>query len=208
LENVVTAARHAERQRPADGAVFQVAVLSDIHLSPAGTPDGTWNNATRRSVSSQLLQAAAGETAAAGHQHIVVLGDISDDGAPEMIGAALSVIADAGMEAWAVPGNHAVTQYADALDIAAERVSGGVVLRHHPVRVNDFITLAGSPLTINDGGHTCETTNLPDVTAITSQILLWALAGTAQTCQLAGGRWRPAAGSGDDARPHTAIDAT
>jgi hypothetical protein len=314
LENAVTAARHAERQRPADGAVFQVAVLSDIHLSPAGTPDGTWNNATRRSVSSQLLQAAAEEIAAAGHQQVVVLGDISDDGAPEMIGAALSVIADAGLEAWAVPGNHDVTQDAHALDIAAERASGSVALHHKPVRVNDVITLAGSALASNDVGHTCQATNLPDVTAITSQILLWAghypligqeatllaaglrypgdlrnlqqtrdaaaqhsgpivvlhghlhtvitvtdgrmlqlgfpalvewphawtdlriesspggqgvraairpvtgnwsqcvrdtvLAGTAQTWQLAGGRWRPAAANGADARPPTAIGAT
>jgi 3',5'-cyclic AMP phosphodiesterase CpdA len=149
-------------------------VLSDIHLSPAGTTDGTWNNTTRRSMSSQLLRAAASEIAAAGHQQVLVLGDISDDGSPELIAAALSAIADAGLQVWAVPGNHDAMQDSHAFDIATERVTGSVALHHQPVRVGDFITLVGSTLTSADGGQTCEAKNLPDVTAITSQILLWA----------------------------------
>jgi Calcineurin-like phosphoesterase/Aldo/keto reductase family len=173
LDTVLSPTSHSGGH-PADGTVSRFAVLSDIHLSPAGTADGTWNNATRRSVSSQLLQAAVDEIAAAGHHHVLVLGDISDDGSPELIGAALSAITAAGLEAWAVPGNHDAAQDAHALDIAAGRVSGSAALYNRPVRASELITLAGSALTSNDGGQMCEATNLPDVTAITSQILLWA----------------------------------
>ena len=170
-------ARHAAGQLLADsagGTAFRLAVLTDIHLSAAGTPDGTWNNPTLRSVSSQLLSQAVGEIAAAGHRHALVLGDISDDGSQEMIGAALVAIAEAGLETWAVPGNHDAAQDPHALDIAAERVSSTVALHSQPVRVRDSITLAGTGLSSNDNGQTCEAVNLPDVTAITSQTLLWA----------------------------------
>lgn len=170
-------ARHAAGQLLADsagGTAFRLAVLTDIHLSAAGTPDGTWNNPTLRSVSSQLLSQAVGEIAAAGHRHALVLGDISDDGSQEMIGAALVAIAEAGLETWAVPGNHDAAQDPHALDIAAERVSSTVALHSQPVRVRDSITLAGTGLRSNDDGQTCEAVNLPDVTAITSQTLLWA----------------------------------
>jgi 3',5'-cyclic AMP phosphodiesterase CpdA len=172
----MTTARHAPGQLPADsadGTVVRLAVLTDIHLSPVGTPDGSWNNRTLRSVSSQLLRAAVDDIAA-GHRHALVLGDISDDGSQEMIGAALLAIAEAGLETWAVPGNHDASRDPHALDIAAERVSSAVALGSQPVRVRESITLAGTRLRSSDNGETCEAVNLPDVTAITSQTLLWA----------------------------------
>ena len=173
----MSTARHAAGQLPADSAdatVVRLAVLTDIHLSPVGTPDGSWNNRTLRSVSSQLLRAAVDDIAAGGHRHALVLGDISDDGSQEMIGTALLAIAEAGLETWAVPGNHDVSRDPHALDIAAERVSSAVALRSQPVRVRESITLAGTRLRSSDNGETCEAVNLPDVTAITSRTLLWA----------------------------------
>jgi 3',5'-cyclic AMP phosphodiesterase CpdA len=153
---------------------FRIAVLSDTHLSPAGTPDGIWNNTIRRSVSAQLLRAALTEIAEAGHRQVLVLGDISDDGSPAMIGAALSAITDAGLEAWAVPGNHDAAQDPRALDIAAEQATGCVVVHHQPLRLGGGIALAGTGLRSDDGGQTCAATHLADVTAATEQVLLWA----------------------------------
>lgn len=152
----------------------QLAVLSDTHLSPAATPDGTWNNTLRRSVSSQLLQVALAEIAQAGHRHVLLLGDISDDGTPELIGAALSAIADAGLRSWAVPGNHDAAEDSGALDTAAEQASSCLVVHHEPLRLGDSMTVAGPALRSSDGGQTCEATNLPDVAGVTSPILVWA----------------------------------
>lgn len=154
--------------------MLRLAVLSDTHISRPGTPDGTWNNTTRRSVSVQLLRAALDEIAEAGHHRVLVLGDISDDGSPEMIGAALAAITSAGLEAWTVPGNHDAAQDSRALDVAAEQVSGCGVLHHQPRRLSDSLTLAGTGLRSGDGGQTCEATSLADATAITSRVLLWA----------------------------------
>jgi 3',5'-cyclic AMP phosphodiesterase CpdA len=153
---------------------MRLAVLSDVHLSPAATPDGTWNNTLRRSVSPQLLQAALAEIMQAGHRRILLLGDISDDGTPEMIGAALSAIANAGLECWAVPGNHDAALDSRALDVAAEQISGCQVVHHEPLRLGDCVTVAGPGLRSSDGGQTCEATSLPGVSAVASQILLWA----------------------------------
>jgi len=125
-------------------------------------------------VSAQLLRAAVKEIAAAGHQHVLVLGDISDDGSPALIGAALTAITDGGLEAWAVPGNHDLAQDSHALAIAAEGIKRGVAVLSAPARVRDSIDLAGMALRSDDRGQTCEAVNLPDVTAVTSQLLLWA----------------------------------
>jgi len=75
-------------QAPGSRAV-RLAVLSDTHLSPAGTPEGVWNNATRRSCAGETLRAALAEIVAL--RRLLVLGDISDDGSPEMIACALSL---------------------------------------------------------------------------------------------------------------------
>ncbi len=122
----------------------------------------------------QLLQAALAEIVQAGHRRILLLGDISDDGTPEMIGAALSAIASARLECWAVPGNHDAARDSRALDLAAEQIGGCQVVHHEPLRLGDRVTVAGPGLRSDDGGQTCEATSLPDVSVAASQILLWA----------------------------------
>ena len=154
--------------------VIRFAVLSDIHLSPAGTPDGSWNNVTRKSVSADLLRAAVAEIAAAGHERVLVLGDISDDGSPELIRAALAAIGSAGLTTWAVPGNHDAARDQRALDLAAEPLDGCVLLPRRPVQLDDAIALVGNGLRSTDGGLTCAATSLADVTAVTAQLLVWA----------------------------------
>jgi 3',5'-cyclic AMP phosphodiesterase CpdA len=154
--------------------VIRFAVLSDIHLSPAGTKDGSWHNVTRKSVSAELLRAAVAEIAAAGHERVLVLGDISDDGSPELIRAALTAIGTGGLTAWAVPGNHDAARDPDALDLAAEPLDDCVLLPRRPVHLDDAIALAGNGLRSTDGGLTCAATSLPDVTALAARLLVWA----------------------------------
>ena len=173
--------------------VIRFAVLSDIHLSPAGTKDGSWHNVTRKSVSAELLRAAVAEIAAAGHERVLVLGDISDDGSPELIRAALTAIGTAGRTAWAVPGNHDAARDPRALEQAAEPLDSCVLLPRRPVHLNDAIALVGNGLRSTDGGLTCAATSLPDVTALAAQLLVWAghypLISQADVLQSAGLRY-------------------
>lgn len=156
------------------GAATRFAVLSDLHISPAGTPDGVRNNATRRSRSAEILRSALAEIVGAGHSRVLVLGDISDDGSPVMIRTALSAIADAGLTAWAVPGNHDTGQSADAIDIAAGPVRACAVLHRTPLRPGPGLTLAGTGLESADGGQTCTAVHLPEVADCVEGLLLWA----------------------------------
>jgi len=169
------AAGQSHLSEPGDaGAVTRFAVLSDTHISPAGTPDGRWNNATRRSRSAEILGSALAEIVSAGHSRVLVLGDISDDGSPAMIGAALSLIEDAGLTAWVVPGNHDTADSADAIDVAATGVRECAVLHRAPLRPGPGLTLVGTGLESADGGQTCTAVHLPETAGCTEGLLLWA----------------------------------
>jgi Calcineurin-like phosphoesterase len=157
---------------PARTARF--AVLSDTHISPAGTADGVWNNATRRSRAGEILMAALAEIVGHGHSTVLMLGDISDDGSTETIRRALSMIAQAGLTACVVPGNHDTAQRADAIDAAAAPVSSCTVLHQAPQPPEPGIALVGVGLESADGGNTCTAARLPDVTDCTDDLLLWA----------------------------------
>lgn len=150
------------------------AVLSDIHLSPPGTPDGRWNNVTCRSASRELLGAAAADMAAAGMTQLILLGDVSDGGEPDMIAAALAVLTGAGMRVWAVPGNHDVIRSPDALGQAAERQPGTTVLGHGRRDLGPDVLACGHGLRSGDGGQTCEAIGVPDPAGARGRLLLWA----------------------------------
>ena len=160
-----------ERTEPEEAIRF--AVLSDTHLSPEGTPDGIWNNTTRRSASAALLQAALAEITESGHEQVLVLGDISDDGTVAMIRAALGAIAAAGIRAWIVPGNHDVALSPEALDAAAIGLTATCALaRKGPQRLAGSVAAVGIGLHSDSGGQTCQATSLPDVAALAGRLLL------------------------------------
>lgn len=152
---------------------MRFAVLSDTHLSPPGTPDGRWNNVTRLSVTRELLAVAAGEIARAGHDRVLMLGDIADRGASEMIGRAVEILAEAGTKAWVVPGNHDVSTSSDALARAVGDAEPPVVLRLEHLG-EGAIALVGHDLISDDGGQTCRAIDLPDVRPLDEPLLVWA----------------------------------
>jgi len=150
------------------------AVLSDTHLSPAGTPDGMWNNVTCRSVSAELLAAAAADIAAHGLNQVILLGDVSDGGEPAMIAAALDTITGAGMRVRAVPGNHDASRSPDALAEAAAGRPDVTVLGDRHQETGPDVAVAGHGLRSHDGGRTCEAIGVPDVAGRSGRLLLWA----------------------------------
>lgn len=171
----VETAAQAAASAAAGGRTTRFAVLSDMHVSPAGTPDGVWNNATRRSRAGEILLAALAEIVATGHSAVLVLGDISDDGSPETIRSALSLIAAAGLTAWVVPGNHDVAHHPDAVDTAAGPIGACTVLYRAAQRPGPGVALVGVGLQSADGGQNCKAAHLADVAGGTDALLLlWA----------------------------------
>jgi hypothetical protein len=153
---------------------MRFAVLSDTHLAPPGTPDGRWNNATRLSASRELLDAAAAEIVAAGHDRVLLLGDVSDRGTSAMIGAAVETLSAAGLAPWVVPGNHDVSSSPDALARAVEGSGLGVALRLEHLGAPGEIAVGGHDLHSDDGGGTCQATDLPDLAPVDDRLLVWA----------------------------------
>ena len=153
---------------------MRFAVISDTHLSPAGTPDGTWNNATRKSASASLVSAAVAQIVAAGHDRVLVLGDVSEFGADSMIATVLRTISDAGLRSWVVPGNHDVAISPEAVTRAAETSASSVPLQTERHERYGEVAVLGYGLRSQDGGHTCQATDLPDLTPVQARLLVWA----------------------------------
>ncbi len=151
----------------------RLAVLSDTHLATPGTPDDVWNNVIRRSVALPLLRAAVNDVVERRHTTVLVLGDISDDGSPELISNALSVIADAGLAAWVLPGNHDAAVRPDAVEAAVRSVAACTVLYRSAQRPVPCIAVTGVGLESGDSGQTCTAVDLPDVTGTAQELLLW-----------------------------------
>jgi 3',5'-cyclic AMP phosphodiesterase CpdA len=140
--------------------------MSDTHLTPAGAEDGRWNNILRRSVSGELVQAAVGDVAAAGHDRVIVLGDVSDLGAADAVRTVLDAASAAGLQPWAVPGNHDVSSDPDTVTQAVAGCAGSVAIRHEQLGGPGQILVCGPGLRSQDGGQTCHATGLPDVRAV------------------------------------------
>jgi predicted phosphodiesterase len=152
------------------------AVLSDTHISPAGTPDGRWNNVTCRSVARDLLAAAVADIVSAGLSQVILLGDVSDDGEPAMIATALKTIIGAGPRVFAVPGNHDVILSPGALAEAAAGQPDVTILGDQHEQMSPDVVAAGHGLRSQDGGRTCEAIGVPDPAdaGTRGRLLLWA----------------------------------
>jgi hypothetical protein len=160
--------------REPDGATaVRFAVMSDTHLAPAGTQDGRWNNVLRRSVSGQLVEAAVGDIAAAGHDRVMLLGDVSDLGTADAVRAVLAAASAAGLQPWAVPGNHDVSSDPDTVAQAVAGCAGSVAVRREHLGGPGQILVCGPGLRSPDGGQTCQATGLPDLAGERSRLLLW-----------------------------------
>jgi hypothetical protein len=155
-------------------SLTRFAVISDTHLAAPRTPDGMWNNVTCLSASHDLLRAAVTDIASAGISQVMLLGDVSDQGDYDMIAAAIRAVTSAGMEAWAVPGNHDVSVAPDALMEAVRRSPGSTLISEERPGGWPGIAVCGHLLRSDDGGQTCEAITVPDPAGIRARLLLYA----------------------------------
>lgn len=153
---------------------MRLAVLTDMHVCPVETADGTWNNPTRYSRSRDLLFEAAEAVRRENIDHVVVLGDISNDGDQGSVVDALVTLTRLGRRVWAVPGNHDVMAQPCTVLAAAEVVPGANALSSSPVVLDGDLSIAGVELESADEGRTCTATNLPDRVPNDPGLLVWA----------------------------------
>jgi DNA repair exonuclease SbcCD nuclease subunit len=96
----------------------RIGVLSDLHLSVPGTPDGRWINPQPLGRSADLLDEALGQLARAGVDAVLLLGDLAEHGSPREFGMLRARIPGVTAPIWAVAGNHDLTELDDPLDHA------------------------------------------------------------------------------------------
>src|SRR5215207_1299053 len=99
--------------------VVRMAVLTDPHLAHPSTADGTWNNATRYSLSRRLLDEAVAAISEAGLTDVLVLGDSAHHGDAEHLHHLLTTLDSAGLSTLIVPGNHDVARDQDLVRTTA-----------------------------------------------------------------------------------------
>ncbi len=154
--------------------VLRLGVVTDLHLSPPGTPDGLWNNPMLRSRSGGLLERVAAELADAQVDHVIVLGDVTEMGDRSMGIEALTACREAGAPVWVVPGNHDVAAEPLALSAAADQVAGVGMLSPTSQALGPWTDIAGPRLVSQDGGVTCRVAQLPPALDSAAPLLVWA----------------------------------
>jgi calcineurin-like phosphoesterase family protein len=153
---------------------LRLAVLTDCHVSPPGTPDGSWNNPVRLSAATELLSSAMRDISAVGVDGVIALGDITQNGDAVSAESALTALAAGGPPVYLVPGNHDVAEDVNMLDAVAQRHSGITFLPSGATSLGEEVAISGVGLSSGDGGGTCSAANLPEAVSDDRALQIWA----------------------------------
>jgi hypothetical protein len=157
---------------------FRVALLSDTHAAPPGTPDSRWHGAVRLSESLALLRGHVDRAAELGVDALVHLGDLTDAGDAASADAALAELFRLDRPCYLVNGNHDVTRDGDLLGAAIARSGRAdrlVPLDGAPRLLADGIRIAGTRVRSTGSGWDTLTVDAPAADAVgTDDLLLWA----------------------------------
>ena len=123
---------------------LRLAIITDLHYSPAANPSGRYHNAfaTDRA---KLFQTALQRCAAANVQALAILGDLTDLGdRGSLVWVARQAAASAG-RVWIVPGNHDVPRGAGELAEALRELGEAniALLTPEGLRWRDWVHVAG-----------------------------------------------------------------
>ncbi|HEX6443625.1 MAG TPA: metallophosphoesterase [Streptosporangiales bacterium] len=103
---------------------LRLGVLTDLHVAEPGTPDDTWINTKRLGRSAELLARAVDALGDAGVDAVVLLGDLTENGAVAESGLVRRQLAAVGVPVFAVAGNHDVGGATDPVEVAGARRPG------------------------------------------------------------------------------------
>jgi DNA repair exonuclease SbcCD nuclease subunit len=101
-----------------------IGVISDIHVSPPGTPPDAWHNPYPLERARAMLAAAVERVIAVDVDAVVLLGDLAHLGDPASLSAVLRETASLACPVHILPGNHDLIHTDDALSTVMERHGG------------------------------------------------------------------------------------
>lgn len=146
---------HKRLQSLRKGCWVRIGVLSDLHLSAPGAPDGHWINVQPLGRSTALFDQALGRLARAGVDAVVLLGDLAEHGNTQELGMLRARLRGVSVSTWAIPGNHDLAEFDDPLDhadvqspdvagdcLGPYRIAAGVLRR---TGYNEYVDAAPSP---------------------------------------------------------------
>jgi len=93
-----------------EGSIMRIGIVTDIHLSPAGTPPGTWHNSLVYANVDALLDRAIAYLAEQQVDAVAVLGDLGNFGDAESIARGVAALSKLTVPVYIVAGNHDALQ--------------------------------------------------------------------------------------------------
>lgn len=154
---------------------IRIGVLTDLHLSPPGTPDRQWIDTERLSASRSLT--AAGLQLLNDHHVdvIAILGDLTDRGSHAEVEFLLDQLAPSPVPILLVPGNHDLNTGPSLLaDALADHPEHPATLARPTGVVHHGVRIAGTGLRPTGSGWECAADPLPDPATWTPEhVLVW-----------------------------------
>ena len=85
---------------------MRLGIVTDVHVSPPGSPPAAWHNPYDLEGASRRLRLALARLREEGAEAIAVLGDLTNRADAASVARALDVLAGAGLPVRLIPGNH------------------------------------------------------------------------------------------------------
>lgn len=134
---------------------MRLGILTDIHLSPPGSPPAAWYNPYQFDTVRERLAQAIRFLEVEGVDRFAVLGDLTHHGDEPSLQEAIAILATANVPVWILPGNHDLTSGITPFTGAIDAAGGGTVIAigSEPVPLDSAWRVAGLPIERNrDGG--------------------------------------------------------
>ena len=110
--------------------MVRIGIITDIHIAPAGEPDGAWHNAYSFPDAAARFQRALLLLQQEGADAIAILGDVVNNGDDASLDGGIALAAAAPAPLYLVGGNHDLTSGEDALARAISRAGAGASHLH------------------------------------------------------------------------------
>jgi len=142
-------------------------IVTDAHIKVDGMGVRSFHNGREMEGALECYRLALRCLVEGGAEALVILGDLSHLGDARSLEEAVGLAAETGLPVWAVPGNHDVSERADALARAMRRIGADDVRLATPEgeAVGGSIRVAGLRVESEDWGFTSRSTGRPETRA-------------------------------------------
>jgi len=123
----------------------RLGILTDIHLSPPGSPPAAWHNPYQLDTVRERLAQSIRWLEGQGVDRIAVLGDLTHHGDEPSLHETIEILATSNVPVWVLPGNHDLTSGIAPFSGAIDAAGNGTVttIGGEPVPLDDAWRVAG-----------------------------------------------------------------